>query len=322
MDFKKKAQNAVNITINALKVGSQSLSSDFENIIKIIKERTPPGKLVVMGMGKSGHIGAKLAATFASTGTPSFFVHPGEAGHGDLGMLSEQDIVLAISQSGSSEEILKVLPFIFRHKIPLISMTGNIQSVLAKNSTYLIDTAVEKEACPLDLAPTASTSLTLALGDALAVCLLEYRGFTKDDFAHTHPLGALGKKLVLTVSDIMSDLSDTASITEEHTIKEAVIEITKSGLGFATIVNNENIPIGVFTDGDIRRCLDKDTNINTTKIKNIMTTSFVSISNKELAIKAVNLMSENKVSGLPVISEKNELVGSINMRQLLQAGVI
>jgi len=322
MDFKKKAQNAVNITINALKTGSQSLSSDFENIIKIIKERTPPGKLVVMGMGKSGHIGAKLAATFASTGTPSFFVHPGEAGHGDLGMLSEQDIVLAISQSGSSEEILKVLPFISRHKIPLISMTGNIQSVLAKNSTYLIDTTVEKEACPLDLAPTASTSLALALGDALAVCLLEYRGFTKDDFAHTHPLGALGKKLVLTVSDIMSDLSDTASITEEHTIKEAVIEITKSGLGFATIVNNENIPIGVFTDGDIRRCLDKDININTTKIKNIMTTSFVSILNKELAIKAVNLMSENKVSGLPVISEKNELVGSINMRQLLQAGVI
>ena len=172
MDFKKKAQNAVNITINALKTGSQSLSSDFEKIIKIIKERTPPGKLVVMGMGKSGHIGAKLAATFASTGTPSFFVHPGEAGHGDLGMLSEKDIVLAISQSGSSEEILKVLPFISRHKIPLISMTGNIQSVLAKNSTYLIDTTVEKEACPLDLAPTASTSLTLLLEmPLLSACL-------------------------------------------------------------------------------------------------------------------------------------------------------
>lgn len=322
MNFREKAQKAIKITIDALAVGSHTLDKSFDEIIQLVHEKTPPGKLIVMGMGKSGHIGAKLAATFASTGTPSFFVHPSEAGHGDLGMITNKDVVLAISQSGSSDEILKVLPFIARQKIPLISMTGNTDSILAKNSDFTISTYVEKEACPLDLAPTASTSLTLALGDALAVCLLEHRGFTKDDFAYTHPLGALGKKLVLTVSDIMCNLEESAKITKNQTIKEALIEITRSGLGFATVLNKENMPIAVFTDGDLRRCLDKDADINRTTIGEVTSNNYVSIMEKELAVKAVNMMSENKVSGLPVINEIGLFVGSINMRQLLQAGVI
>tara|TARA_B100000780_G_scaffold276729_1_gene245869 strand:- start:199 stop:1167 length:969 start_codon:yes stop_codon:yes gene_type:complete len=322
MDIIKNAKKAIDITSNALNKGALSLDSDFIGALELIKLKTPPGRLIVMGMGKSGHIGAKLSATFASTGTPSFFVHPAEAGHGDLGMITDQDVVLAISQSGGSEEILKVLPFISKRKIELISLTGKKDSILGSNSKFVIDTSVEKEACPLDLAPTASTSLALALGDALAVCLLESRGFTQEDFASTHPLGTLGKKLVLTVKDIMSDFNDTAKIYSNNTIKEGVMEISKAGLGFVTVINDKEEPISVFTDGDLRRCLDKDLNINNTLISEIMVDSFHTINESKLAINAVNLMTENKVSGLPVIDESGKLTGSINMRQLLQSGVI
>lgn len=322
MDFIKNGKKAIATTIDALKKGHESLDNNFSDSIDLIKSKIPPGRLIVMGMGKSGHIGAKLAATFASTGTPSFFVHPAEAGHGDLGMITQDDVVLAISQSGGSEELAKLLPFIARRKMPLISLTGNKESILAKNSTFVIDTSVNRESCPLDLAPTASTSLTLALGDALAVCLLESRGFTQDDFASTHPLGTLGKKLIITVGDLMNKISETAKLDKDQTIKDAAIEISKAGLGFATIVDKKNRPISVFTDGDLRRCLDKDLDINTTTLSEVFVESFSMINESELAIKAFEMMSINKISALPVCNNEQVLVGSINMRQLVQSGVI
>lgn len=316
------AKKTFDIEVNALNFGKEKLSEDFSKAVELIKNAVPPGRVIVMGMGKSGHIGNKIAATLASTGTPAFFVHPAEAGHGDLGMLTKDDIVIGISQSGKSEELLRIMPYIKRNGIKLIAMTGEAESPLAQYSDLLINTSVPEEACPLGLAPTSSTTLNLVFGDALAVCLLNARGFTENDFAETHPHGTLGRKLLVNVSDIMTSLDDAPVISEELSIKDTLLIISSVGLGFVVIVDAENKPIGVFTDGDLRRCLDRDLDIKVVSIYEVMSKTFTMIKKSQLAVEAVELMEQHEISTLPVIGSEGELVGAINMRQLLQAGVV
>lgn len=316
------ASKTFDIEIAALQFGKTKLNGDFEQAVELIKNRIPPGRVIVMGMGKSGHIGNKIAATLASTGTPAFFVHPAEAGHGDLGMLTKDDVVIGISQSGKSEELLRVMPYIKRNGIKLIALTGGINSPLAQHSDLLLDTSVPEEACPLGLAPTSSTTLNLVFGDALAICLLNARGFTKDDFAATHPHGTLGRKLLVSVSDIMMPLADAPVINENLSIKETLLIISSIGLGFVVIVDEKNKPIGVFTDGDLRRCLDKDLDIKKASVYDVMSKKFTCIKDEQLAVEAVELMEQHEISTLPVINSDGFLAGAINMRQLLQSGVI
>lgn len=293
----------------------------IEAIVSLIAGRAAAGKVIVLGMGKSGHIGSKIAATLASTGTPAFFVHPAEAGHGDLGMIAKNDTVLALSQSGNSEEILRIIPYIKRHKIPLIAFSGSIHSELVTAADFWIDTSVDKEACPLGLAPTASTTLALAMGDALAICLLSFRGFRDVDFADTHPLGTLGKRLLTTVNDVMADLDNVAVVNKAALICDSLYDISRSGLGLA-VACDDGKPVGVFTDGDLRRVLSRDFDITTTQFGEVMSVKFVSVCQDQLAAEAVSIMESNKINALPVIDLDGNLVGLINMRQLLHAGVI
>jgi arabinose-5-phosphate isomerase len=322
IDIKQIAVNTINIEIESLTRGKEFINHGFIKAVEEIGSLNIGGRVVVMGMGKSGHIGNKIAATLASTGTPAFFVHPAEAGHGDLGMISENDIVVMISQSGKSEELLKLIPFFKRKGIKIIAMTGVLSSPLAVIADFLIETSVLKEACPLGLAPTSSTTLTLALGDALAICLLELRGFSSDDFAITHPNGLLGRKLLITVADIMSNLDDTPIINKFSSIKESIFEISTKGMGFVIITNEALKPIGIFTDGDLRRSLDKNLDLDNTKLENVMTKDFIKIESHKLCVEAIKIMSENKITMLPVIDTSGSLVGGLNMRQLLQSGVI
>lgn len=316
------AKKTFDIEISALNFGKNKLDDKFNQAVELIKNNVPPGRVIVMGMGKSGHIGNKIAATLSSTGTPAFFVHPAEAGHGDLGMLTKDDVVIAISQSGKSEELLRVMPYIKRNGIKLIMLTGGLDSQLAQYSDILIDTTVPEEACPLGLAPTASTTLTLALGDALAICLLTSRGFTENDFAETHPHGALGRKLLVSVKDVMSHFSDAPVIENDMLIKDALLIISSASLGFVIVVDNQTKPIGVFTDGDLRRCLDKDLDIKTVLISEVMSKIFTVVEINQLAVKAVELMEQHNISALPVVNSAGELVGAINMSQLLNAGIV
>lgn len=320
VDIKQIAQNTINIEIESLQKGIQFINQDFINAVKEIASLNIGGRVVVMGMGKSGHIGNKIAATLASTGTPAFFVHPAEAGHGDLGMISENDIVIMISQSGKSDELLKLIPFFKRKGIKIIAMTGVLNSLLAIVADFIIETSVVNEACPLGLAPTSSTTLTLALGDAIAISLLELRGFSSDDFALTHPSGLLGRKLLITVADIMSKIEDTPIIKKSSSIKDSIFEISSKGMGFVIIINDLSQPIGIFTDGDLRRCLDRD--LDSTKLEDVMTKNFFTIGSNKLCVEAVKSMGDNKITMLPVIDDSGVLVGGLNMRQLLQSGVI
>lgn len=281
------------------------------------------GRVVVLGMGKSGHIGNKIAATLASTGTPAFFVHPGEASHGDLGMITAQDVVLALSNSGETDEILTILPLIKRLNAPLIAMTGNPQSRLAKESDYHLDISVEKEACPLGLAPTSSTTATLVMGDALAIALLESRGFTEDDFARSHPGGRLGKRLLLHVEDIMHTGKDIPMVTVNSSLNEALEEMSKKGLGMTTIVDDNDTLAGVFTDGDLRRLLDHgEVRTNELKISDVMHKNCKTISKTQLAAEALQLMESKSINALPVIDENRKVIGALNMHNLLRAGVV
>jgi arabinose-5-phosphate isomerase len=316
------AKKTIKIEIEALEAGINSIGQSFVDVVHEIENMASGGRVVVMGMGKSGHIGTKIAATLASTGTPSFFVHPGEAGHGDLGMLTVNDIVLTISQSGKSEEILKLVPYFKRHGIKMVCMTGEIDSPMGEIADYVINTTVPQEACPLGLAPTSSTTLTLALGDALAVCLLKSKGFSRDDFALTHPNGTLGRKLLITLKDVMSHINQTPYVLPNSSIKEAIYTISSKGLGFVIVVDEEFVPIGIFTDGDLRRCLDKDVDIKITKISKVMIQTFSSIDEGKLCVEAVKMMSDRKIAMLPVVNNTGKLTGAINMRQLLQAGVV
>jgi len=280
------------------------------------------GRVVVTGMGKSGHIGNKIAATLASTGTPAFFVHPGEASHGDLGMITEKDVVLALSNSGETSEILTIVPIIKRLGVPLISMTGKAQSTLAKEANFNIDVAVEKEACPLGLAPTSSTTVALVMGDALAVALLETRGFTEEDFALSHPGGSLGRRLLLHVSDIMHTNEQIPAVADDASLSDALLEMTRKNLGMTAIVDKENKVLGIYTDGDLRRTLDKNIDIHKASIKEVMTTGCKTARSNMLAAEVLKLMEDHKINSILVIDENNTLTGALNMHDLLRAGVV
>ena len=279
------------------------------------------GRVIVMGVGKSGHIGRKIAATLASTGTPAFFVHPGEAGHGDLGMITHGDILIAISYSGNATEILGLLPVLRRLKIQLIAMTGNPQSPLAKASDISLDVSVATEACPLDLAPTASTTTALVMGDALAVTLLEARGFTREDFAISHPSGALGKRLILRADDLMRSGKDLPIVHDTTPLLEALAEMSAKSLGMTTVVNGDGTLLGIFTDGDLRRTLDKHNDVHTLTMKQLMTRSPITILENTLAVEAMAIMEERKITTIVVVSTNNKPLGVLHMHDLLSAGI-
>lgn len=319
-DYRSSAVRAIRIEREAIEALEHRINGDFTRACEVIM--ACKGRVVVTGMGKSGHIGNKIAATLASTGTPSFFVHPGEASHGDLGMITPQDVVIAISNSGSTSEVVTILPLIKRMGAPLISMTGNPDSVLAKEAVANLDVSVASEACPLGLAPTSSTTATLVMGDALAVALLEARGFSAEDFAFSHPGGSLGRRLLLRVSDIMHTGNEIPQVMESATLSDALLEITRKGLGMTTVVNAVGEMTGIFTDGDLRRTLDKPVDVHTTTISQIMTRNGKTIQADHLAAEALNLMDELKINALPVIDGDDKLVGAINMHDLLRAGVI
>jgi len=280
------------------------------------------GHLIVTGMGKSGHIGHKIAATLASTGTPAFFVHPAEASHGDLGMIRGDDLLLALSNSGETEELLRLLPVIKRLGIGLIAMTGNARSTLARQADVHLDTSVDQEACPLGLAPTASTSVQLALGDALAVALLDARGFTAEDFARSHPGGKLGRRLLVSVDDIMHRDDALPRVSDSASLAGAIVEMTRSRLGMCAVVDGDDRILGVITDGDLRRHVDELSDIKTIPAGQVMTRDPRTISTGELAAKAVDMMQKHRVQGLLVVDRDQRLVGALNFQDLLQAGVV
>ncbi len=280
------------------------------------------GRVIVTGMGKSGHIAGKIAATLASTGTPAFFVHPGEASHGDLGMITGQDVVLALSNSGETDEILKILPLIKRLGIPLIALTGNPKSTLAAFSSAHINVAVAQEACPLGLAPTSSTTAALVMGDALAVSLLEARGFTRDDFALSHPGGTLGRRLLLRVGDIMHINDDMPVVRTSALIREALLEMTEKKLGMTAIVSDDGRLAGIFTDGDLRRILAKNIDLNHALIIDAMTANCTVINKDALAAEAMQIMERKKINGLIVVDDDQRPLGAINMHDLIRAGIV
>ncbi|PSF05961.1 D-arabinose 5-phosphate isomerase [Marinobacter fuscus] len=319
-DYATSALRAIRIEREAIEALEGRINGDFSRACEIIM--ACKGRVIVTGMGKSGHIGSKIAATLASTGTPAFFVHPGEASHGDLGMITPQDVVIAISNSGSTSEVITILPLIKRMGIPLISMTGKNDSVLAREAAVNLDVSVAIEACPLGLAPTSSTTVTLVMGDALAVALLEARGFSTEDFAFSHPGGNLGRRLLLRVSDIMHTGDQIPRVAEDTPLSGALLEISQKGLGMTTVVNDKGIMTGVFTDGDLRRTLDKSVDVHTTRICDVMTRNGKTIQADNLAAEALNIMEEMKINALPVTDAAGGLVGAINMHDLLRAGVL
>lgn len=280
------------------------------------------GRVVVTGMGKSGHIAGKIAATLASTGTPAFFVHPGEASHGDLGMITRQDVVLALSNSGETEEILTILPIIKRLGVPLIAMTGNAESALAKLASVHIDVAVEQEACPLGLAPTSSTTAALVMGDALAVSLLQSKGFTRDDFALSHPGGSLGKRLLLQVSDIMHRDAEVPMVDDSVLVSKALLEMTGKKMGMTAVVDESRRVMGIFTDGDLRRMLEKNLDVHATRVATVMTRPCTVITSDILAAEAMQIMETKKINALLVVDESRHLLGALNMHDLLRAGIV
>jgi arabinose-5-phosphate isomerase len=303
--------------INAL---AEQINDNFVAACKLLFNCK--GRVVVIGMGKSGHIAGKIAATLASTGTPAFFVHPGEASHGDLGMITKQDVVLALSNSGETEEILKILPIIKRLGVPLIAMTGNPGSTLGSVATTHINVSVAQEACPLGLAPTSSTTAALVMGDALAVSLLEARGFTRDDFALSHPGGSLGKRLLLRVNDIMHVGSDIPSVPESAFISQALLEMTEKKLGMTAIVNTNKQVIGIFTDGDLRRTLGKNLDIQNTTIREVMMSQCTVISQDILAAEAMQIMEQKKINALIIVDKEQLAIGALNMHDLIRAGIV
>ncbi len=296
------------------------LDGDFEAACGIMINCR--GRIIVTGMGKSGHIGNKIAATLASTGTPSFFVHPAEASHGDMGMFTADDVVLALSNSGETAEIVTILPLIKRLAIPLISITANPNSTLSQEADANLHIGVEKEACPLGLAPTSSTTAQLVLGDALAIALLEARGFSAEDFAFSHPGGSLGRKLLLKVKDIMHSGEDVPRVSSGTPIHESLLEVTDKRLGMTTVTNTQGQLIGIFTDGDLRRTLDQELNLKNTSIDQVMTQHCTTVSGELLAAEALQIMQSKKINALIVCDQENRPIGALNMHDMLKAGVI
>jgi arabinose-5-phosphate isomerase len=281
-----------------------------------------PGRVVVTGMGKSGHISNKIAATLASTGTPAFFMHPAEASHGDLGMITEQDLLLAISYSGETEEVVTILPVVKRIGAKVLAITGKPRSTMATTADVHLDVSVAVEACPLNLAPTASTTATLAMGDALAVALLKKRGFTAEDFARSHPSGSLGKRLLLRVSDVMHAGERVPAVDAAVPLRDALLEMTNKGLGMTAIIDDERRILGIFTDGDLRRTLDAGADIRETRIRDVMHENCKTVPAEMLAAEALHILEENKITGLLVADDDGRLVGALNIHDLFREGLM
>ena len=318
--FKQHATDVIKIEQIAISNLLNYIDDNFAKACQLMFDCK--GRVIVLGMGKSGHIGGKIAATLASTGTPAFFVHPGEASHGDVGMITADDVVLAISNSGETNEILAILPVIKRLGASLIAMTSNLQSTLAKLADTQVCIKVGQEACPHGLAPTSSTTATLVMGDAIAVALLKARGFTANDFALSHPGGSLGKKLLLRLADIMHTNERIPSIEQDALIKDALVEMSNKGLGMTAIVDKNNQLAGLFTDGDLRRVLDERVNIHEDKISSVMTKAPIVANEAMLAAQALKIMQDKKINGLLVTDNNNKVIGAMNMHDLLSSGVL
>ena len=323
-----KDKNFINSALSVIEIESKAvmnlrnqIQSDFESLCSNILQIK--GKLILMGIGKSGHIAQKISATLSSTGTSSFFIHPTEAAHGDLGMINKKDAILLLSNSGETKEIIEILPALKRSTANIFTLTNNNQSTIAKAGKINLVINAEEEACPLNLAPTSSTTIALVFGDALAIALLEARGFSKDDFAKSHPAGQLGKKLTTLVQDLAATNEKAPIVNEAISLKDALIEVTEKKLG-VTLVSDGKKVVGIFTDGDLRRCLNDDVDLNKTPIKDVMTTNFKSIKCNDLAIDAAEIMEKNKIFSLVVNSSTNQTdsIGIITMHQLLEAGII
>lgn len=303
--------------INAL---AQRLDYRFSEAVSLILRCQ--GRVVVSGMGKSGHIGGKIASTLASTGTPAFFMHPAEASHGDLGMITAGDVVIALSNSGESDEILAIIPPLKRLGASIIAITGNDASSLARAADVHLSAHVSKEACPLGLAPTSSTTVALALGDALALCVLDLRDFTAEDFAKSHPGGSLGRRLLVRVIDLMRTGDGVPCVPEQASLADALLEMSRKGLGLTAVIDAEHKPIGIFTDGDLRRAFEQNVNVMTSTIAEVMHTNPSIIHQDQLAIASVELMEQRKINGLLVVDDAGCLVGALNMHDLLLAKVV
>jgi arabinose-5-phosphate isomerase len=319
IDFIESGLRTIKMEVEAVGLLSSRVDQQFRIACETIL--ACQGRVIVTGMGKSGHIGNKIAATLASTGTPAFFVHPGEASHGDLGMITKTDVVIAISNSGNTNEIVTLLPLIARLGIPLISMTGDEQSQLAKAACANLDVSVTIEACPLNLAPTTSTTVTLVMGDALAIALLEARGFNAEDFAFSHPSGALGRKLLLRVKDIMHEGDQIPVVTADKTLQDALIEMTQKGLGMTTIMSDDAKLVGIFTDGDLRRIIDLKVDFATTSVSDVMSADPKTIPQNMLAAEALTIMEKASITAL-IVEEKDHITGVLHLHDILRAGVI
>jgi len=314
------ALRVLDIEARAIQDIAPRLGADFRTACELCL--ACEGRVVVTGMGKSGHIAGKIAATLASTGTPAFFVHPAEASHGDFGMITRKDVVIALSNSGETSELVTLLPLLKRLGVELITLTGNPESTLAEASRITLDIAVKEEACPLNLAPTASTTAALAVGDALAVALLESRGFTEEDFALSHPGGTLGRQLLLRIEDLMHSGSAIPQVRPDTTVAKGLIEITTKGLGMTAVTDQSNQLLGIFTDGDLRRTLDQGTDLRSTTMQDVMTTQCKTVMPETLAAEAVHILEQNKINALVVVNEANEVVGALNVHDLFRAGVM
>jgi arabinose-5-phosphate isomerase len=318
--FIERGKLVVDIEQSAVSSLSNKIDQNFAKACELML--ACEGRVVVIGMGKSGHIGNKIAATLASTGTPAFFVHPGEASHGDLGMITKCDVVLALSNSGETSEITSLLPVIKRMKVPLISMTGKTNSTLSKFANVSLDTGVNKEACPMNLAPTASTTVTLVMGDALAVALLDARGFTENDFALSHPGGSLGRRLLLKVEDVMHKDLQVPVVSLKTSINDALLEMSEKRLGMTCVVDDDGQLTGIFTDGDLRRTLATKLDFKSTPIELVMTSQCHTITANKLAAEALQIMEEKSINGLVVTNDNNHPIGALNMHDLLKSGVL
>ncbi|MBD3897368.1 KpsF/GutQ family sugar-phosphate isomerase [Halomonas sp. ML-15] len=318
--FRTSACRTLDLEQQAIAALSAQLDADFDRACQLMLDCQ--GRVIVTGMGKSGHIAGKIAATLASTGTPAFFVHPGEASHGDLGMITRGDVVLALSNSGETSEVTALLPLLKRMGTPLVSMTGRPGSTLARHAEAHLNAAVAREACPLDLAPTSSTTAALALGDALAVALLEARGFTAEEFALSHPGGSLGRRLLLKVGDLMHQGSRLPRVALGSPLRDALLEITRQGLGFTCVVDEQGLLAGVYTDGDLRRTLDQYADLRPLKVDDVMTRPGKRIGAEVLAAEAVRVMEDNRITALAVVDDQGRPVGALHMHDLLTSGVI
>lgn len=316
----QSAQRTVRLELEAIEALFERINADFVRACELLLACR--GRVVVVGMGKSGHIGNKIAATLASTGTPAFFVHPAEASHGDMGMITRDDVVLALSNSGSTAEIITLLPLIKRLGIQLISMTGNPDSPLAQAAQANLDARVAHEACPLNLAPTSSTTASLVLGDALAIALLEARGFTAEDFAFSHPGGALGRRLLLKVENVMHAGDALPQVARGTLLRDALLEMTRKGLGMTVVLEADGRLAGVFTDGDLRRTLDRGIDVRNASIDSVMTSHGKTARAEMLAAEALKIMEDNKINSLVVVDADDRPVGALNMHDLLRAGVM